>query len=228
MRNLRKGKRLKKAIAIQKLLPNNTNWIRRIVRDGLRRIDEVNEKEAARRKEQYHRWREKMDKEELQCKARELDKKEKQIEKELEKERKAKEAAENKHEEFSQKIYDHEKKNKLMPDVVIEDDGPTDQKRDVNWVYDNLSRLIITNDLGLEQLDMDVLETAPSNGAVAMAHYALNNRSNFFEKFVIKSLAKTETVEEVTEEQSQEETIDVDCDPTFEGLEKYIARHVED
>ena len=102
--------------------------------------------------------------------------------------------------------------------VRVKDNGPADPRRDILWVYENLAKLFKTTETGVQILDAAALKTAPSNGAISVAHYAALDRKAFFEKFVIKILPKaTEGDGEVSEEEEGE-----NADPTFGELEKYL------
>lgn len=131
----------------------------------------------------------------------------------------------SKEKELRDQIADAERKQKLMPNVVVEDDGQIDTLRDTKWVYQNIGRLIVRNELGLEQLNEDVLVDAPSNGAIGLAHYCLNDRKAFFEKFVIKILPKDDGSDET---EPSEEELALEHDPSFAGLEQYLQKIEED
>lgn len=128
-------------------------------------------------------------------------------------------AEEKKQADIDEALREYELKKQLMPNVVVEDRGPVDVIRDAKWVYENIGRLFYRNNLGLEFLDEKFLETAPSNGAISLAHYCWNHRQQFFEKFVFTKVAKEDREEEKTEED-----LAAELDPTFEGLEKYLAK----
>lgn len=119
---------------------------------------------------------------------------------------------------LEESLRQYELKKMLMPNVVVEDRGPVDVIRDAKWVYENIGRLFIRNDLGLEFLDEEFLATAPSNGAISMAHYCWNHRKEFFEKFIFTKVLKDEAIEKT------EEDLAAELDPTLEGLEKYLEK----
>lgn len=104
--------------------------------------------------------------------------------------------------------------------VFIEGAQEGDILRDTKWVYFNLSRLIKTNRNGMRTLDNKVLREAPSNGAVGLAQYALEEQKAFIEKFVTKILPKDETPDKVP---TQEE-LRAELDPTLSELERYMKR----
>jgi hypothetical protein len=128
-------------------------------------------------------------------------------------------AEEKKQSDIDEALREYELKKQLMPNVVIDEAGPVDVVRDAKWVYQNIGRLFYRNDLGLEYLDEEFLKTAPSNGAVSMAHYCWNHRKEFFEKFIFTKVAK-----EDREEERSEDDLAAELDPTFEGLEKYLEK----
>lgn len=128
-------------------------------------------------------------------------------------------AKEKKTADIDEALKEYELKKQLMPNVVVEDTGPVDVVRDAKWVYENIGRLFYRNDLGLEFLDEEFLKSAPSNGAISLAHYCWNHRKEFFEKFVFTKIAKEER-----EESKTEEDLAAELDPTFEGLERYLEK----
>lgn len=114
-----------------------------------------------------------------------------------------------------------ERERKLMPQVAIEHDEPVNTRRDIEWVYHNMSLLFLRDKgTGLETLNEETLLQAPSNGAIGLASYALNHRKEFFEKFVPKILTKE------AEDGSSEDGYDESVDPDFRGLEQYIEKYV--
>lgn len=105
--------------------------------------------------------------------------------------------------------------------IKVEEQGPPDIRRDMQWVYDNLADLICVKEVtGVEYLNEEVLRTAPSNGAIAIAKYALNDQKAFvkecIQKLMSKDDGKDKTDEELAEEAKEE------LDPDFDGLEQYI------
>lgn len=104
--------------------------------------------------------------------------------------------------------------------IFIEGAQEGDILRDTKWVYFNLSRLIKTNRNGTRTLDKSVLKEAPSNGAVGLAQYALEEQKAFIEKFVTKILPKDETPEKVP----TPEELRAELDPTLGDLERYMKR----
>jgi hypothetical protein len=125
---------------------------------------------------------------------------------------------------LEEKLKKAEEEQKMMPQVSVVDEGPVDVLRDTKWVYENLGRLIVRNNLGLEQLDEDTLKEAPSNGAIGLAHYCLNDRKAFFEKYALRIMQKEdEDKGEPTEEELAEEH-----DPDFSDLKQYLQRLEQD
>jgi hypothetical protein len=106
----------------------------------------------------------------------------------------------------------------LAPVTVI-GDGRVDIVRDVAWLYSNLSALIVKTNLGLSTLDLAVLATAPSNGCVTLAGYALADLKGFIERFVIKLLPKDPAEsKELGGKQKEEESLD----PQLSELTKFL------
>lgn len=103
---------------------------------------------------------------------------------------------------------------------VTVDDGTEDVLRDVKWVYQNMARLIITAPNGASTLDPKVLKQAPSNGAVGLAQYALDDRKAFFDKFVTKILPKDDGTSGAVSDEAKL----AELDPNFTELEKYMRR----
>lgn len=104
--------------------------------------------------------------------------------------------------------------------IIIAGNNEGDILRDTKWVYFNMARLIKTSRAGLRSLDKQVLREAPSNGAVGLAQYALDDSTKFFERFVVKILPKDET----PEKQPSEEEALREVDPSFEDLAKYMRK----
>jgi hypothetical protein len=106
-------------------------------------------------------------------------------------------------------------------DVIIIANGiEGDILRDTKWVYNNMARLIKVARGGIRSLDRKVLKEAPSNGAVGLAQYALDDQKAFFERFVTKILPK----DEVAPVGPTEEELKADLDPTLDELSKYIRK----
>lgn len=107
-------------------------------------------------------------------------------------------------------------------EVTVEQlDEKVDILRDIRWVYANLPRIFKTDNLGVERLDENALVTAPSNGCIALAHYALVDKKAFFERFIIKILPKDldspADPDAATGKDDPRET-----DPGLEDLERYM------
>jgi len=99
--------------------------------------------------------------------------------------------------------------------VIAEDNGQVDLLRDVRWVYANLPRLVVRDEVGRLKLNIVALKKAPSNGAVSLAEYALRDRDKFFDRFVIKLLPRdTATPAEAAEEAA----------PSFNPLTEFIKK----
>jgi len=104
--------------------------------------------------------------------------------------------------------------------VVIENGIEGDILKDVKWVYHNMAKLIKVARSGVRSLDRKVLKSAPSNGAVGLAQYALDDSKAFFERFVTRILPKDESIPV-----GQTETeLKADLDPTLDELSKYIKK----
>lgn len=102
---------------------------------------------------------------------------------------------------------------------VSVEDGSQDLLSAINWVLDNMPKIIQETPSGVPKIDEDFLRAnAPSNKAVVFAKYARDNPNAFLEKFVVKLLPK----ETSTPENGKEEDDIKDVDPGFEGLEKYF------
>jgi hypothetical protein len=110
--------------------------------------------------------------------------------------------------------------------IVVKDTGPPDIVRDIQWVYDNWRELYQISDNGTRVFDTDVLEEAPSSGAITMAEYGLRKPDGFVERFVIKLLPKdageTEDVTEQTDEERMKE-----LDPSFEDMKDFFGTDAE-
>lgn len=104
--------------------------------------------------------------------------------------------------------------------VVIADAQEGDILRDTKWVYFNLARLIKVGRGGTKTLDRKVLREAPSNGAVGLAQYALEDQKAFMEKFVTKILPRDDNAEKA---QTEEEAA-AELDPTLSDLAKYMKK----
>lgn len=107
--------------------------------------------------------------------------------------------------------------------VVIENAVEGDVLRDAKWVYYNLSRVIKTRRNGQRYLDPKTLKEAPSNGAVALAQYALDEPKAFIERFVIKILPK----DEAPEKAPTEEEVRAELDPGLDELERYMKKVIK-
>lgn len=109
----------------------------------------------------------------------------------------------------------------LPQDIGVEDKGDTDILRDTKWVYVNMARLMKKDrKTGLTSLDPKVLKEAPSNGAIGLASYALEDRKAFYEKYVTKILPK----DEVSTAGKSEEELKAELDPTYDDIEKYMQK----
>jgi len=103
--------------------------------------------------------------------------------------------------------------------VTVEDEGPADIVRDVRFVYEHLSELILVSDSGVRMLNPAVLKRAPSNGSIALATYALESPSAFIEKFVGRLFPKAAEIVRDTRDTEAEQK---DLDPSFDELERYF------
>lgn len=104
--------------------------------------------------------------------------------------------------------------------VIIAEGKEGDILRDTKWVYFNLARLIKISRGGIKSLDKKVLREAPSNGAVGLAQYALDDQKAFMEKFVTKILPK----DEAPEKAPTEAELAAELDPSLDDLAKYMKR----
>jgi hypothetical protein len=103
--------------------------------------------------------------------------------------------------------------------ITVEETGPPDIVRDIQWVYDHLGELFETTDLGIRVFDKEVLMKAPSNGAIAFANYALLDQKAFFDKYVTRLIPKDAANQE-EEEQSKEDLM-AELDPSFEDMKEF-------
>ena len=108
---------------------------------------------------------------------------------------------------------------------VKDDDGPVDIRRDVEWVYKNLPRLIVISDsTGEPEFNKRILKQAPSNGAINIAEYALKDKKAFFKDYVpmlFRDMVRRE--EKEVRIPTVEEEVEEDIDPTLEDLDKYMG-----
>jgi hypothetical protein len=112
-----------------------------------------------------------------------------------------------------------EKQEAKNVNVVVQDQGPMDLVRDVQWVYENLADLVLVSENGVRQLDIELLSQAPSNGAIAIAQYARDKPDAFLERFVLRCMPKEQNTVEDESDGDREERLD----PTFKGLAKYFG-----
>lgn len=110
---------------------------------------------------------------------------------------------------------------KAADGVKVEETGPMDLLRDIQWVYSNLANLFKTTEAGVTMLDAEILKLAPSNGAIAIAQYAAIDKKAFFEKFVVKLLPRGEKAAEAVGEDADEEEKE-NLDPDMGDLDKYM------
>lgn len=92
----------------------------------------------------------------------------------------------------------------------------SDMLEDAKWVYANMARLVGPDG----KSNKNVLQQAPSSGAVGLAAFALEDPKAFFEKFVVRILPKDE---EKSAGPTEEELLK-ELDPTFDELVKYMKR----
>lgn len=111
-----------------------------------------------------------------------------------------------------------------IPNVVVQDDGVFNPIRDAEWVYRNMNRLFIVDKrLGIERLDEEVLKEAPSNAAVGLAANALADKQRFYREYGLVLLKRSEKEDDESE---SEEALIEELDPSFRGLERYLAEKV--
>lgn len=120
---------------------------------------------------------------------------------------------------------DIEQKDALDHGIVIETKGPPDIVRDIQWVYDNLGRLFASTEKGTKVFNLDVLEQAPSDGAVGLAGYALKDQKAFFDKFATKLIPRDSGNMEVAVEQTEEERL-AELDPSFDDMKEFFNMEV--
>jgi hypothetical protein len=106
-------------------------------------------------------------------------------------------------------------------DASKKDDG-VDILRDTQWVYKNIAQLILISDNGVRKLNPQLMAEAPSNGARAVAMYAMEDHGKFMERYAIKLFPKeiktdAETARKAAERQAQ-------LDPSFDELAKYFEK----
>ena len=75
-------------------------------------------------------------------------------------------------------------------DLKPENPGDSNILSDIQWVYENFQDLFQRGDMGEQVLNPELIEKAPSGGAVTLATYALQKRDAFVEKFAIKLLPR--------------------------------------
>lgn len=117
---------------------------------------------------------------------------------------------------------EQEREDSLNHGVVVKDDGPADIPRDIRWVYEHLGDLFSVTDKGTRVFNTEVLENAPSNGAVAMANYALLDQKAFFDKFVSRLIPKDAAVTEEEAMQTDAEKM-MELDPSFEDMRDFFT-----
>lgn len=120
---------------------------------------------------------------------------------------------------------EQEREESLNHGVIVRDEGPPDIPRDIRWVYEHLGDLFKMTEKGTRVFDLEVLESAPSNGAVAMANYALIDQKAFFDKFVSRLIPKDVAVLEETAEPTEEEKM-AELDPAFEDMKEFFNMEV--
>lgn len=120
---------------------------------------------------------------------------------------------------------DKEQEDSLDHGIVIEDSGLPDIVRDIQWVYDHWGTLFVQSEMGTIIFDKEVLETAPSQGAVTMAEYALRKPDGFVERFVIKLLPKDAGNHEEDKGQTEEEKLS-ELDPSFDDMRDFFKQEV--
>lgn len=103
--------------------------------------------------------------------------------------------------------------------IVVEDPSEVDIVADTKWVYGNLAKLIVIDKVkGHRKLNVELLEQAPSNGAIAIAMFALENQNDFMTRFAMKLFPKEA-------KQPTEDNIDLadELDPTLGEMANYMG-----
>jgi len=122
---------------------------------------------------------------------------------------------------------DKEQEDSLAHGVMIENSGLPDIVRDIQWVYDHWGTLFVQSRAGTIIFDKKVLKTAPSQGAITMAEYALRKPDGFVERFVIKLLPKDAGNPEEITDQTQEERL-AEMDPSFADMKDFFNQEVSE
>lgn len=120
---------------------------------------------------------------------------------------------------------EREKQESLDHGITVEQNGPLDITRDIQWVYDNWGELFTRTPNGATVLVEAVLQQAPSNGAIAMANYAADDPRAFFRQFVSKLIPKNAADQDIDDSLSDEEKM-ADLDPSFEDMKEFFNMDV--
>jgi len=105
--------------------------------------------------------------------------------------------------------------------IVVKEEGPPDIVRDIQWVYDNWGDLFVITENGARVFDTEVLEKAPSNGAITMAEYALRKPDGFVERFVSRLLPKDAGEQDDVQAQTNAERL-AELDPSLDDMRDFF------
>lgn len=122
-------------------------------------------------------------------------------------------------------IQEQEKQESMDHGIIVDQQRPPDIVRDIQWVYDNWGELFTRTPNGTMVLVEEVLEEAPSNGAIAMATYAVDDPRAFFRQFVSKLIPKDAAEPDQDDDKSRDDKI-AELDPSFEDMKEFFNMDV--
>ena len=103
--------------------------------------------------------------------------------------------------------------------IVVEDPPEVDIVSDTKWVYGHLAKLIVIDPAkGHRKLNVELLKDAPSNGAVAIAMFALENQNEFMTRFAMRLFPK-----EARQPMDDNPNVADELDPSFGDMGKYMG-----
>lgn len=109
--------------------------------------------------------------------------------------------------------------------ITVSDEDGFDIVRDIQWVYNSWGSLFAISETGTRILDEKVLKQAPSNGAIALANYALTDSKAFFDKYATKLIPKN-AAEDVEESGPSKEEQLAELDPSFAEMSEYFDMEI--
>ena len=103
--------------------------------------------------------------------------------------------------------------------IVVSDPPEVDIVSDTKWVYGNLAKLIIIDPAkGHRKLNIELLQQAPSNGAVAIAMFALENQNEFMTRFAMRLFPK-----ETKQPMDDNPNVADELDPSLSEMANYMG-----